>query len=102
MPDSPELSQARVVKQVTIVKHNHESLLNINSLICYMNTATNKRLLISKSHGDSNQCTPCRGTPHASHTQAMYGPRPYVSHTINKFEQIHYPREEGLPTQPTA
>jgi hypothetical protein len=24
-------------------------------------TATNKRLLISESHGDSNRCTPCRG-----------------------------------------
>jgi hypothetical protein len=24
-------------------------------------TATNKRLHISKSHGDSNRCTPCRG-----------------------------------------
>jgi hypothetical protein len=26
-------------------------------------TATNKRLLISESHDDSNRCTPCRGKP---------------------------------------
>jgi hypothetical protein len=26
-------------------------------------TATNKRLLISESRGDSNRCTPCRGKP---------------------------------------
>jgi hypothetical protein len=25
--------------------------------------ATNKRLLISESRGDSNRCTPCRGKP---------------------------------------
>jgi hypothetical protein len=36
-------------------------------------TATNKRLLISESHGDLNHCTPCRGKPdqhdtYASHT----------------------------------
>jgi hypothetical protein len=33
-------------------------------------TATNKRLLISKSHGDSNRCTPCRGKPdqHVTYT----------------------------------
>jgi hypothetical protein len=46
--------------------------------------ATNKRLLISESPGDLNRCIPCRGnltnTAHASHTQPVYGPRPYVSH----------------------
>jgi hypothetical protein len=30
------------------------------SLISYMKTVTNKRLLISESHGNSNRCTPCR------------------------------------------
>jgi hypothetical protein len=32
---------------------------------------TNKRLLISESHGDSNRCTPCRGKPnqHASYAR---------------------------------
>jgi hypothetical protein len=42
------------------------------SLINYVKTATNKRLLISESHSDSNRCTPYRGKPdqhdmHASH-----------------------------------
>jgi hypothetical protein len=32
-------------------------------LISYVKTATNKRLLISESHGDSNLCTPCRRKP---------------------------------------
>jgi hypothetical protein len=36
-------------------------------------TGTNKRLLISESHSDSNRCTPCRGksdqhTTYASHS----------------------------------
>jgi hypothetical protein len=30
-------------------------------LISYVKTATNKWLLISESHGDSNRCTSCRG-----------------------------------------
>jgi hypothetical protein len=38
-------------------------------------TDTNKWLLISESHGDSNRCTPCRGKPdqhdtYASHTSS--------------------------------
>jgi hypothetical protein len=33
------------------------------ALISYVNTTTDKRLLISKSHGDSNRCTPYRGKP---------------------------------------
>jgi hypothetical protein len=48
------------------------------SLISYVKTATNKRLLISESYADSNQCTPCRGNltsmPHAFHAQPAYGP----------------------------
>jgi hypothetical protein len=51
------------------------------SVIIYVMTATNKRLLISESRGDSNRCTPCRGKPDQHNT---------------------YTREEGLPTQPTA
>jgi hypothetical protein len=43
------------------------------TLISYVKTTTNKRLLISESHGDSNRCTPYRGKPdqhdtYASHT----------------------------------
>jgi hypothetical protein len=44
--------------------------LIINLVNYYLMAATNKRLLISESHGDSNQCTPCRGKPnqHATYT----------------------------------
>jgi hypothetical protein len=34
--------------------------------------ATNKRLLISESHGDSNWCTPCRGKPDQHDTYASH------------------------------
>jgi hypothetical protein len=34
--------------------------------------ATNKRLLISESHGDSNRCTPCRGKPDQHNTYASH------------------------------
>jgi hypothetical protein len=73
-----------------MVKHNHNPIINIDSLssaIIYVMTATNKRLLISETHDDSNRCTPCRGNPtkmpHAFHAQSTYGPRPYVSHAVN-------------------
>jgi hypothetical protein len=81
-----------------------------------MMAVTNKQLLISESRGDSNRCTPCRGklnqhdtyASHASpHTSGVCfcGQSPYVVtfHTvINRLEQIHCPREEGLPTQSTT
>jgi hypothetical protein len=61
-----------------------------SSVIIYVMTATNKRLLISESHGDSNWCTPCRGNPtntsHASHTQSAYGLRPYISHVVHIYQ----------------
>jgi hypothetical protein len=47
-------------------------------------TAINKWLLISKSHDDSNRCTPCKGKPDQ---HATCFPRT---------------REEGLPTQSTT
>jgi hypothetical protein len=34
--------------------------------------ATNKQLLISESHGDSNRCTPCRGKPNQHATYASH------------------------------
>jgi hypothetical protein len=40
--DNPELSQTRVVKQVIIVKHNHDSLINNIPLMNYVLMATNK------------------------------------------------------------
>jgi hypothetical protein len=67
--------------------------------------ATNKRLLISESRGDSNRCTPYRGKPNQHDTYASSGRFPYMVtfHTIvNRFEQIYCTREEGLPTQSTA
>jgi hypothetical protein len=42
------------------------------ALISYMKTATNKRLLISESHDDSNQCTPCRGKTDQHDTYASH------------------------------
>jgi hypothetical protein len=79
-------------------------------------TATNKWLLISESRGDSNRCTPCRGKldqhaarfPRSVHVWSMTiriscGPHIGTFHiVINRFEQIHCTREEGLPTQSTA
>jgi hypothetical protein len=76
-------------------------------------TTTNKRLLISESHGDSNWCTPWRGKPdqHATrfpcsvHIWSMTiriscGAHMATFHiVINRFEQIQCTREEGLQTQ---
>jgi hypothetical protein len=79
-------------------------------------TATNKRLLISESRGDSNQCTPCRGKPNQHATRFPCSVHVWsmvicISHSlhiatfytvVNRFEQIHYTREEGLRTQSTV
>jgi hypothetical protein len=35
-------------------------------------TATNKQLLITESHGNSNRCTPCRGKPDQHATYASH------------------------------
>jgi hypothetical protein len=79
-------------------------------------TITNKRLLISESGSDSNQCTPSRGKPdqhgtYASHVSLRMPdvrfPRAVLicdnlSRVIDRFEQIHYPWEGGLSTQSTT
>jgi hypothetical protein len=79
-------------------------------------TTTNKQLLISESHGDSNRCTPCRGKPDQHATRfprsvriwcmtmhISHCPHITIFHTVvNIFEQIHCTWEEGLPTQSTA
>jgi hypothetical protein len=76
-------------------------------------TLTNKRLLTSESHGDSNQCTPCRekSDQHAIYASHASPRTPDVrflravpvcgnlSRVIDRFEQAHCSREEGLPTQ---
>jgi hypothetical protein len=67
-------------------------------------TATNKLLLISESHDDSNRCTPCRGKPdqHANvfHAQSAYGLRPYVSHVVHI--QQSFVRRQQIWMDPTA
>jgi hypothetical protein len=50
----------------------HNSIININPVKYYLMAATNKRLLISESHSDSNQCTPCRGYPDQHDTYASH------------------------------
>ncbi len=79
-------------------------------------TATNKRLLISESCGDSNRCTSCREKPNQHATRFPCSVCvwfrtirisrgqciPIFCEIINIFVQIHCPREDGLPTQSTA
>jgi hypothetical protein len=76
-------------------------------------TGTNKLLLISESHGDSNRCTPCRGKldQHATRisrsvcvwSKTSRGPHISTFCTVvNRFEWVHCPWEEGLPTQSTT
>jgi hypothetical protein len=85
-------------------------------LISYMKTDTNKRLHISKSHGDSNRCTPCMEKPdqhdtHASHanlrTSGVHFLRVVpihgnISWVTNRVGQSHCSREKGLLIQSTA
>jgi hypothetical protein len=40
--------------------------------------ATNKQLLISESHGDSNRCTPCSGKPDQHATYAFHASPTYA------------------------
>jgi hypothetical protein len=79
-------------------------------------TATNKRLLVSESRGDSNRYTPCRGKPdqHTTrfpHSVHVWTSTIHISHgphiatyreVINRVQQGHYNREKGIPTQPPA
>jgi hypothetical protein len=79
-------------------------------------TVTNKRLIISESHGDSNRCTPYRGKPDQHTTRFPRSVRVWSTtiriscgshiatfHTVvNRFKQIHCNREEGLLTQSTT
>jgi hypothetical protein len=60
-------------------------------------TATNKRLLISESHDDSNRCTPCRGKPD-QHTM-------YASHSSPRTPGVRFlqvvPIRDNLSLAPT-
>jgi hypothetical protein len=51
-------------------------------------TATNKRLLISESRGDSNRCTPYRGKP-KQHTT-------YASHSSSCTSGVHFLRADPI------
>jgi hypothetical protein len=83
-------------------------------------TATNKRLIISESRGDSNRCTPCKGKldqhgTYAWRTLPAGDPctcgvrflhavpvRDNLSRVIDRVEQAHCSQEEGFHTQSTA
>jgi hypothetical protein len=79
-------------------------------------TVTNKWLLISKRHDDLNRSTPCRKkldqhvtyasrtSPHMPHIRFFRAVliRGNLSWVIDRVEQTHCSREEGLPTQSTA
>jgi hypothetical protein len=79
-------------------------------------TATNKRLLISESRGDSNRCTPYRGNPintthtlltpvHVRPTYASCGRPSYVAtfrEASTDLDRSYCSREKGLPTQSAA
>jgi hypothetical protein len=78
-----------------------------------MMTATNKRLLISESHGDSNRCTPSKGKSNQYATRFPRSIRVWsntisISHdphiatfraVINNDGQSHCSQEKGLPAQ---
>jgi hypothetical protein len=74
-------------------------------LISYMKTATNKRLIISESHDNSNRCTSCRGKPDQHDTYASYRRPSYVASFHESSTELHIvttPDKKGLPTQSTA
>jgi hypothetical protein len=58
--------------------------------------ATNKRLLKTESHGDSNRCTPCRGKPE-QHDMCASGASPrtprvcflWVVHVCGNLSRSH-------------
>jgi hypothetical protein len=63
----------------------------------YVKTATNKRLLMFESDGDSNRCTPCRGKPNQHAT--------YASHSSPRMPGIRFlwavPVRDNLSLAPT-
>jgi hypothetical protein len=90
MKGNPVLIQSRVIKQVIKVKHKHNLLLDIITLICYVLMITKKWLLISENRGDLNRCTPCRENQirmtrtllalvHVCHTYAFSRQSPHVA-----------------------
>jgi hypothetical protein len=88
----------------------------LSSVIIYVMTYTNKRLLISESRSDSNWCTPCRGKPDQHATRFPCSVRVWsktirISHdphiaTLREMptdlDRSHYSREKELPAQSRA
>jgi hypothetical protein len=53
-----------LIQELQAIKFKQDNNRYINQdkfMSYYVMTATNKLLLISENHGDSNRCTPCRG-----------------------------------------
>jgi hypothetical protein len=87
-----------------------------SSVIIYVMTTANKRLLISESHGDSNRCTPCREKPDQHATRFPRSVRiwskticisrgPHIAtfcEMPTDLDKSHCSREKGLPTQSTT
>jgi hypothetical protein len=87
-----------------------------SSVIIYVMSATNKRLLISESRGDSNRCTPCRGKPDQHTTRFPRSVRIWsktihisrgqhiatLRETLTDLDRSHCSWEKGLPTQSTS
>jgi hypothetical protein len=78
--------------------------------------ATNTRLLISESRGNSNRCTPYREKPDQHDTYTSHASprtpgvcfmwavhiRGNLSHRSNRVGQIHRSREKVIPTPPPS
>jgi hypothetical protein len=77
-------------------------------------TATNKQLLISDSHDDSNRCTPCRGKSDQHDTYAFHTSpctpgvrflravpiRGNLSRVINRVDRVTAPEKKGSRHNP--
>jgi hypothetical protein len=70
-------------KQLGAVINTHRlQISSLNSLSCLRDDCHKQAVLISDSHGDSNQCTPCRGKPDQHATRIPHLVRIW-SHTIH-------------------
>jgi hypothetical protein len=103
--------------QAIMFKHHNSNYINhIESIELLCDDCHKQAILISESHGDSNQCTPYRGKPnqHATHfprsvhvcpSTIRISRGPYITtfhEVVNNDGQSHRSREKGLPTQSTA
>jgi hypothetical protein len=108
-------TRAATIKYIKATQQQMQ--LSSLSSFSYLRDDCHKRVvLISKSCGDSNWCTPYRGKsdqhaicfPRSVHVwpstiRISRGPRIATFHeVINSDGQSHYSREKGLPTQSTT